>query len=106
MELVSSEALEVEVDRTPDAQRRAAGKDILKLAGRTLHLAEDVETEAAAFVQSGVKPFDALHLGFASRAAVEYFCTCDDKLRKKAGRLKSLKTTIVTPLELVLKVVS
>jgi predicted nucleic acid-binding protein len=106
LKLVSSEALAFEVDRTPDAHRRAAGLDILKLAGQTLGLAEDVETEAAAMIRAGVKPLDALHLAFASHAAVEYFCTCDDKLRKKARRLKSLKTTVVTPLELVLKVVS
>jgi len=105
LELVSSDALELEVDRTPDAQRRAAGKDILKLASQTLRLGEAVEADAAALVLAGVKPLDALHLAFASRAAVEYFCTCDDKLRKKAQRLKSLKTTVVTPLELVLKVV-
>lgn len=104
--LVSSDALEFEVDRTPDEQRRAAGKDILKLASQTLGLAEVVENEASALIESGIKPLDALHLAFASRAEVEYFCTCDDRLRKKAQRLKSLKTTVVTPLELVLKVVS
>jgi len=104
--LVSSEALEVEVDHTPDAQRRAAARDVLKLASQTLRLGEEVESDAAAFIRSGVKPLDALHLAFASRADVEYFCTCDDKLRKKAQKLRSLKTTAVTPLELVLKVVS
>jgi predicted nucleic acid-binding protein len=102
--LVSSDALEFEVDRTPDAERRTAGKDILKLAGQALHLGAEVEADAAALIQSGVKPLDALHLAFASRAGVEYFCTCDDKLRKKAQRLKAVKTTVVTPLELVLKV--
>jgi predicted nucleic acid-binding protein len=104
--LVSSDALEFEVDRTPDAQRRAAGKDILKLASQTLRLAEEVENEASTLVEARFKPLDALHLAFASWASVEYFCTCDDRLRKKALRLKSLKTTIVTPMELVLKVVS
>lgn len=106
LKLVSSEALELEVDRTPDAHRRAAARDILKLASQTFRLGDDVESEAAVLARSGVKPFDALHLAFASRAGVEYFCTCDDKLRKKAQKLRSLKTTVVTPLELVLKVVS
>lgn len=104
LELVSSDALEFEIDRTPDAQRRAAGKELLKLAGQVLRLGADVESAAALLIQSGVKPLDALHLAFASRAEVEYFCTCDDRLRKKAQRLKALKTTVVTPLELVLKV--
>jgi predicted nucleic acid-binding protein len=105
LELVSSDALGFEVDRTPDARRRAAGKDILKLASEILRLGEEVEAEAATLISAGVKPLDALHLAFASRAGVEYFCTCDDKLRKKAQRLKSLRTAVVTPLELVLKVV-
>lgn len=64
-----------------------------------------MEASAAALMQAGIKPADALHLAFASWTAVEYVCTCDDKLRKKAQRIKSLKTTVVTPLELVLKVV-
>lgn len=105
LDLVSSEALEIEVDRTPDAERRAAVRDILTLASETLRLGPEVESEAATLIGSGVKPLDALHLAFASRAEVEYFCTCDDKLLKKAKKLKSLKTTTVTPLELVLKVV-
>jgi hypothetical protein len=63
-------------------------------------------SEAAALIQFGVKPVDAIRVAFASQAGVEYSCTCDDKLRKKAPRLKSSKTTVVTPLELVRKVVS
>src|SRR5947208_659363 len=72
LELVSSEVLEFEVDRTPDAQRRAAARDILKLAGPTLRLGEDVEAAAAVLTRSGIRPVDALHLAFASWAAVEY----------------------------------
>jgi predicted nucleic acid-binding protein len=105
LKLVSSEALEFEVNRTPDADRRAAARVILKLASQTLRLGDEVESDAAALIRSGVKPLDALHLAFASWADVEYFCTCDDKLRNKAQKLKSLKTTAVTPLELVQKVV-
>jgi hypothetical protein len=105
LKLISSEALEFEVDRTPDPQRRAAAKEILKLASQTIRLVEEIETEATVLIQSGVKPVNGLHLAFASWANVEYFCTCDDKLRKKASRLKSLKTTVITPLELIIKVV-
>jgi predicted nucleic acid-binding protein len=105
LELISSEALEFEVERTPDAERRGAAREILKLASQVIRLDDDIETEAEALVESGIKPVDALHLAFASRAEVEYVCTCDDKLRKKALRLKSLKVAVVTPLELVMKVV-
>ncbi len=84
LELVSTDALEFEVDHTPDAERRGAAKDILKLASETIRLDDRVETEATAFVEAGFKPLDALHLAFASHAQVEYLCTCDDKFRKKA----------------------
>jgi predicted nucleic acid-binding protein len=105
LELISSEALEFEVERTPDSERRGSAKEVLKLASQAFRLNDDIESEAAALVESGIKPLDALHLAFASHAEVEYLCTCDDKLRKKAQRLKSLKLAVVTPLELVMKVV-
>jgi predicted nucleic acid-binding protein len=105
LKLVSSEALEFEVDRTPDPERRAAAQDILKLASETIRLVDDIETEASAFVDSGFKPLDALHLACASDAEVEYLCTCDDKFRNKARRTKSLKIAVVSPLELIEKVV-
>ena len=104
MELISSEAVEFEVERTPDAERRDAAREILKLATLTLRLEDNIESGAAAFVGSGFKPLDALHLAFATHGEVEYLCTCDDKLRKKALRLRSLKIAVVSPLELVDKV--
>lgn len=105
LDLISSDAIEFEVERTPDPERRAAAKEILKLATETIRLDDSIETDAAVFVESGFKPLDALHLAFASRAEVEYLCTCDDKFRKKAQRLRSVKVAVVTPLELVMKVV-
>jgi predicted nucleic acid-binding protein len=104
LELVSSQALEFEVERNPDSERRGAAKEILKLASETAGLVDEIETEAEALVEAGFKPLDALHLAFASHAEVEYFCTCDDKLRKKSQRLKSLRTEVITPIELVMKV--
>ena len=105
LEMVSSDALEFEVDRTPDAERRGAAKDILRLASEAIRLDDRIETDAAAFVESGFKRLDALHLAFALHAEVEYLCTCDDKFRKKAQRLRSLKVAVISPIELVMKVV-
>jgi predicted nucleic acid-binding protein len=105
LELVSSDALEFEINRTPDAERRGAAKDILKLAGAVIRLDDEIEADAGELVASGFKPLDALHLAFASDAEVEYLCTCDDKFRKKARRMKSLKVAVVSPLELIEKVV-
>lgn len=104
LKLISSDALEFEVDRTPDAERRDSAREILKLASRAIRLDDDIESDAAALVASGFKPLDALHLALATHGEVEYFCTCDDKLRKKALRLKSLTIAVVSPLELVDKI--
>jgi predicted nucleic acid-binding protein len=104
LELISSEALEFEVERIPDRERRASAEKILKLARETIHLNDEIESDADNMVQLGIKPLDALHLACASQGEVEYFCTSDDKLRKKALRLKSLRIAVVSPLELMLKV--
>jgi hypothetical protein len=81
------------------------GSGILKLADETIRLADRIEADAVAFVESGFKRLDALHLAFALHAKVEYLGTCDDKFRKKAQRLKSLKVAVLSPIELVMRVV-
>jgi predicted nucleic acid-binding protein len=45
-------------------------------------------------------PLDALHLASAEAAQVDYFCTCDDRLLKKAKTVHDLKTVVVSPIEL------
>src|SRR5687768_17336247 len=82
LEWLSSEALEFEIDRIPNAERRARAKDSLKLASQTLQLVDEIQAQAESFLRSGVKPLDALHLAFASWATADYLCTCDDKLLK------------------------
>jgi hypothetical protein len=105
LELISSDALEFEVQRTPDSDRRGAAKEILKLASETIRIDDSIEADAAAFVASGFKGPDALHLSFALHAEVEYLSTCGDRFRTKARRRKSLNVAVVTPFELVMKVV-
>jgi hypothetical protein len=34
----------------------------------------------------------------------DYFCTCDDKMLKKAKRLKTQTTKVVSPLELIAEI--
>lgn len=104
MELLSSEAILFEVDRIPDIERQARTRDMLKLASRTLELVEEIEVLADDLVQMGLRPLDALHVAFASWVKADYFCSCDDKLLKKAKRLKTLATRAVSPLELIAEI--
>ena len=101
--LISSEALEFEIGRTPDADRQQSAQEILKMATRTLELTDAIEAEADSLIKQRIRPLDALHLALASSAKVDYFCSCDDKLLKRGKRV-GLPVKIVSPLELIAEV--
>ena len=46
---------------------------------------------------------DAMHLATAVEAAVDYSCTCDDAFLRRARRVDTRSTMVVSPLELVLE---
>jgi predicted nucleic acid-binding protein len=104
LELLSSDALEFEIDQTPDADRKASAREMLELASKTIELIDEIEAHADSLTKAGVKPMDALHLASASWAKADFFCTCDDKLLKRSKRLKTLAVRVVSPLQLVAEV--
>jgi hypothetical protein len=79
VELLSSEALEFEINRMPDVERQQRAKEMLKLASETLKLVDEIQDYANDLHHSGIAPMDSLHLAFASSSNADYFCTCDDK---------------------------
>ncbi len=104
VELLSSEALRFEIGRIPDAERQVKALDILELARQTIEVGDEIETQAADLVKSGIRPMDALHLATAAWTKADFFCTCDDKLLKKSKQLKGLSVRVVSPLELIAEV--
>ena len=54
--------------------------------------------------QQGFKAFDALHIASAESAQVDYFCTCDDRVLKKARQQIDLAVKILSPLEIAIEV--
>ncbi len=104
LELLSSEALQFEVDQTPDADRKASVREILELASHTILLVDEIEAHAESLIKAGIKPMDALHLASASRAQADYFCTCDDRLLKKCQKLTTIAVAVVSPLQLAAEV--
>jgi len=104
LELLSSEVLEFEIGKIHDVPRQARARDMLKLAGQFLKVTDEIEAQADSLVKAGIKPIDALHLATASSMKADCFCTCDDLLLKKGKKLKSLKTKVVSPLELIAEV--
>lgn len=100
-ELVSSAALGFEAGRNPHPVRKAHALSILGKAPHAVGLSPDVEQRARAFTQAGLKPLDALHLSCAVEAGADYFCTCDDRLLKRARAAHTGAPKVVSPLELV-----
>jgi len=99
--LLTSEALEFEISRTPDEQRRREAKAILTLASERLTLSDSSETLAESFTQAGLSAIDALHVALASTAGADYFVTTDDKLLQRAKLLPHLNVTPISLLGLV-----
>ncbi len=100
LELISSEVLVFEVERTPQLSRREYGREVLAKAKVFIRLQDSIEDRARAFTAAGVKPLDALHLASAEEAHADFFCTCDDRFLKKARNLSGLKLKTVSPIEL------
>ncbi len=100
IELVNSDALAFEVSRTPNPTRRRFVQETLR--GAETHVTfDDAAPRAQAFVDRGIKPLDALHLASAEAAGAAYFCTCDDKLLKRARAILNLSCKVVFPAELI-----
>jgi predicted nucleic acid-binding protein len=102
--LVSSDALEYETGRNPHPVRKAYALGVLGKAGRFVPLAPEVEQRAQALNEAGLKPLDALHLACAVEARADYFCTCDDRLLKRARAIHTGPPKLVSPLELIAEI--
>ena len=103
-ELVSSDALEYETRRNPHLLRRAFAVSVLAKAVRTIHLSPEILADARSLLQAGLKPLDSLHFAFAIATGADYFCTCDDRLLKRARAIHTEPPKVVSPLELVTEI--
>ena len=96
LSLLSSEALKYEVSRIPDEARRTEVLSVLSLASEHLQVTDEVEALALTWEQQGLGAMDAVHLALASTAKVDFFCTCDDQLFRKARSISALACKITT----------
>jgi predicted nucleic acid-binding protein len=103
-ELVSSEALDFENGRNPHLDRRTYVREVLDQAGRYVQLSPEIEDRARALRDAGIKPLDALHLACAIESRADYFCTCDDRLLKRARVIHAGPPKVVSPLELIAEI--
>lgn len=102
-DLVASAAHEIENGQNPYPERQAHVSDVLTLARHRVPSSPEVAERTAALVQAGIKQLDAFHLAAAIGCGAGYFCTTDDQLLKRGKALNTGATSVVSPLELILK---
>jgi predicted nucleic acid-binding protein len=102
--LLNSEALEYEMGRIPDEQRRTEAAAILALVKERLEVTDEAEALAEVLEGRGISPMDAVHLALASTAEVDFFATCDDRLLRRAKAITGLGCNVISALGLVSEV--
>jgi predicted nucleic acid-binding protein len=75
--------------------------EVLARAPTLIRLSDQIEQRAKDLEQRGIKALDALHLASAEVEHVDYFCSCDDRLVKRAKTFPDVAVNVVTPLELI-----
>jgi hypothetical protein len=83
---VSSTALEIEISRNPDAERRHDVAALLAFSNEVV-VPQPRSAKRAAFLQTlGFDAFDALHLASAEQGRADVFLTTGDALLRRAAR--------------------
>jgi predicted nucleic acid-binding protein len=103
-DLLASDALVFETEQNAHPVRKQYTFGVLAMARQFVLTDSRVEARARAFHATGIKPLDALHLASAVEAQAEYFCTCDDRLLRRAKAADTHPTKVVSPLELVAEI--
>jgi hypothetical protein len=100
-ELVSSEALDLEIEQNPDIDRLFKVRDILGLASYYIHVGNWESDRARALARRGFGGYDAAHLACAESGQVTVLLTTDDGFIKQARRPGVTKVQVCNPLRWV-----
>ena len=104
-ELVGSEAIDLEISRIPDEDRRLRVKMLYSVAKTKVRIDEEVEKRALDLEKLNFKAFDALHIACAEKAGADVMLTTDDKLLKKAIKYRDiLKVRVRNPVNWIMEV--
>lgn len=99
--ILASPVLRLEAIRNPHPERQGFTMTLLARANEVSGSEELIEQRARGDIERGIKAVDALHLASAVESTAEYFCTCDDRLLKRARQLDTGMTRVLNPLELI-----
>ena len=90
----------LETQRSSQPERRAFVESVLEVAAEFVAVEDAVRDRGKELEKRGFRAFDALHLASAESSGADFFCTCDDRVLKKAAKQKDLRVRVVSPLQL------
>jgi predicted nucleic acid-binding protein len=96
---ISSDVVTLEIERTPDPERRRRVGLLAASADRMVRVGASEREHALRFEAWGILAFDALHLACAECAGADVFLTTDDALLRKCHTMNAqLRTHVENPL--------
>ena len=98
--LVSCDVLVLENDRNPQAKRKAFVAGILEQAAGVIEVSVGIGTRRRNSKHGDSRRLTHCTLPCAEPGKVDYLCTCDDRMFKRAQRQSDLSVMVITPLEL------
>ena len=87
---ITSDVLIFEINNTPDQIQRNHMRTQLDLAYQNVSIGAIENTRGQELEALGFKWFDALHLACAESSEVEVFLTTDNRLLRRANRIRTL----------------
>jgi hypothetical protein len=87
-EWVTSEIVDLEIERTGDPERKGRLLFVLSYASYKVSIIDKIRDRARQFESWGIRGWDAYHLAAAEFGKADVYLTTDDKLLKKALNYK------------------
>jgi predicted nucleic acid-binding protein len=104
-QLLGSEAVEFEISRIPDEERRQKVRLLASLAESVVSVTEEVERRAGDLEGLGFKALDALHVACAEEGMADVLLTTDDRLLRQAEKHGNiLKVKVKNPVAWLMEV--
>ena len=98
--LITSTALDIELDQTRDRERLNNIKSILTIAKIKVIHSQLLEQRSREFQQLGFSGFDATHIASAERSRADIFLSTDDRLVRKAQRYaQDIQVAVANPVQ-------
>ena len=102
---LGSQALEIEIERTPDAEQQARLQRVIDFVQLSVEIGLNELARAGELERLGFVGFDAVHIACAESGHSNVFLTTDDRLLKLAKRhAKKLHVQVANPLDWIKEV--